>query len=127
VEALKDPEEFVGVAHIKPSSIILYGKAIFIGALRAGYRDLRAFPIPRIFYRIRNQVRPNLFEEGPISVYGWQLTDVPLDFALIRVLRTLFQDFGNEQIHVNFTLLLFPAPHFGEDDEIVNECSQSFR
>jgi hypothetical protein len=100
VEALKDPEEFVGIAHIKPSSIVLYGKAIFIGALRAGYRDLRAFPSPRIFYRIRNQVRPNLFEEGPIYIYGWQLTDVPIDFALMGVLKNIFKDLGNKQIHI---------------------------
>jgi hypothetical protein len=116
VESLEDAKEFVAVAHVEPRSIILYRKAIFIGALRACYRHRRAFPIPSVFYGVRNQVRPNLFEERPISIYDWQLADLPFDFALICVLRTFIHNFGDEQIHINFTFLLFPASHFGEDN-----------
>src|SRR3954471_16618258 len=79
VQPLKHTEQFVGIRHVKPDTVIAYVEDQLASCAAAADFDSGPRPGTCVFHRVRKQIQKNQAKQGRIALGSLQLSNFPLD------------------------------------------------
>ena len=102
VEALEDTEELVGEGHVEPGTVVAHEVGdLLASGVGAAYFDHRFLLVTGELEGIREEIKPNLAQEGRVPVAGVEAFDLEFDFAPLALGRKRVDHLADYRVHVD--------------------------